>query len=205
VLSEEEERRLFSALRPDFHPMVRFALVTGARLESVIGLTWRQVDADAGTIVFRLKSKKPGGELHYLPITRAVAAILSRERGHDPVSFYLCLRSEPVRPTDQDISAEGWALPFTHDGWRKEWRRALAQAKIQDFRYQDLRHSAGTRALRAHRNLKAVQHMLEHNDIKTTLRYTRSDVEDVRAAMEAVEKSQSRHTIGEGGGEKRKE
>jgi len=39
--------------------------------------------------------------------------------------------------------------------------------------------------------------MLGHNDIKTTLRYTRSDVEDVRAAMEAVEKSQSRHTIGE--------
>lgn len=41
--------------------------------------------------------------------------------------------------------------------------------------------------------------MLGHNDTKTTLRYTRSDVEDVRAAMEAVEKSQSRHTIGEQG------
>ena len=70
------------------------------------------------------------------------------------------------------------------------------EAKLQDFRFHDLRHSAGTRALRAHRNLKAVQHMLGHNDIKTTLPYTRSDVEDVRAAMEAVEKSQSRHTAG---------
>jgi hypothetical protein len=28
--------------------------------------------------------------------------------------------------------------------------------------------------------------MLGHNDIKTSLRYTRSDVADVRAAMEAV-------------------
>jgi ribosomal protein S5 len=54
-----------------------------------------------------------------------------------------------------------------------------------------------TRALRAYRTLKAVQRMLGHNDIKTTLRYTRSDVEDVRAAMEAVEKSQSRHRVGE--------
>jgi hypothetical protein len=36
--------------------------------------------------------------------------------------------------------------------------------------------------------------MLGHNDLQTTSRYTRSDVEDVRVAMEVVEKSQSRHT-----------
>ena len=85
VLSEEEEEhRLFWVLRPDFHPMARFAVVTGARLGNVIGLTWRQIDWDAGTIVFRVKSKKPGGELRYLPITRAVTAILLGERGHHP-------------------------------------------------------------------------------------------------------------------------
>ena len=203
VLSEEEERRLFRALRPDFHPMVRFALVTGARLGNVVGLTWQQVDSDAGTIVFRVKSKKPGGELHYLPITRAVSAILSRERGHHPVRVftYVCARNR-YDPRTKTLQRRGERYPFTHDGWRKEWSRALAEAKIQDFRYHDLRHSAGTRALRAHRNLKAVQHMLGHNDIKTTLRYTRSDVEDVRAAMEAVEKSQSRHTGAERRGKK---
>jgi len=198
VLSEEEERRLFGALRPDFHPMVHFALVTGARLGNVIGLTWRQVDWDAGTIVFRIKSRKPGGELHYLPLTRAVAAILSREVGRHPMSVftYVCARNR-YDPRTKTIQRKGERYPFTQDGWRKQWSRALAEAKIQDFRYHDLRHSAGTRALRAYRNLKAVQRMLGHNDIKTTLRYTRSDVEDVRAAMEAVEKSQSRHTVGE--------
>jgi integrase len=112
VVSEEEERRLFSALRPDFRPMVRFALVTGARLESVIGLTWRQVDSDAGTIVFRLKSKKPGGELHYLPITRAVAAILSRERGHDPVRVftYVCARNR-YDPRTKTFQRKGERYP----------------------------------------------------------------------------------------------
>jgi integrase len=195
VLSEEEERRLFEALRPDFHPMVRFALVTGARSSNVIGLAWRQIDWDAGTIVFRVKSKKPGGELHYLPITRTVAAILSSERGHHPenVFTYVCARNRRD-PRTKTLQRRGDCYPFTHDGWRKEWKRALAEANIQDFRYHDLRHSAGTRALRAHRNLKAVQHMLGHNHIQTTLRYTRSDVEDVRAAMEAVEKAQPRHT-----------
>jgi hypothetical protein len=28
--------------------------------------------------------QKPGGELHYLPITPAISAILSRERGRHP-------------------------------------------------------------------------------------------------------------------------
>jgi hypothetical protein len=35
--------------------------------------------------------------------------------------------------------------------------------------------------------------LLGHNDIKPALRYTRSDDEDGRAAMEALEKSQSQH------------
>ena len=80
--------------------------------------------------------------------------------------------------------------------------RAPREADIRDFRFDDLRHSAGTRTLLAHRNLKTVQRMLGHKDIKTTLRYTRSDVEDVRAAMEAVEKAQSRHTVGRAGEKK---
>ena len=41
--------------------------------------------------------------------------------------------------------------------------------------------------MRAVGNLKTVQRMLGHKDIATTLRYTRSDTDDVRAAMEAVE------------------
>jgi integrase len=52
-----------------------------------------------------------------------------------------------------------------------------------------LRHTAATRAQRAVGNLKTVQRMLGHKDIKTTLRHVRSDVADVRAAMEAVEEA----------------
>jgi integrase len=59
-------------------------------------------------------------------------------------------------------------------------RRRWIEAGITDFRFHDLRHTAGTRALHAHRNLKTVQRMLAHKNIATTLRYTRSDVEDVR-------------------------
>lgn len=206
VLSAEEEDRLFSALRPDYHAMVRFALVTGVRLGNVIGLTWRQVDWDARVIVFRVKSHKPGGELHYVPITGAVAAILSLERGNNRewVFTYVCAANKHD-PHHGIAQKKGARYPFTRSGWRRPWAAALKTAEIEDFRFHDLRHTAGTRALHAHRNLKTVQRMLGHKNIATTLRYTRSDVDDVRAAMEAVE-TQSRHKIvGDGDIAKRKQ
>lgn len=195
VLSDEEEGRLFAALRPDYRAMVRFALITGLRLGNIIDLGWRQVDWDALTIVFRVKSRKPGGDLHYVPITPAVAAILSLERGRhvERVFTYVSDRNRHDPRTGQ-MQRKGVRYPFTHDGWRKAWKAALEAAGIADFRFHDLRHTAGTRALLAHRNLKTVQRMLGHKNIATTLRYTRSDVEDVRAAMEAVERSKPQKT-----------
>ena len=43
-LSAEEGARLFAALKPDYHPVVRFALKSGCRLSESVGLTWGQVD-----------------------------------------------------------------------------------------------------------------------------------------------------------------
>jgi integrase len=196
---DDEEKRLWAQLRADFHAMVQFALISGVRLSNVIELTWRQVDWDASTIVFRIKSKKPGGELHYLPITPALALILSGERGRHPVRVftYVCQRNRRD-PRTGPLQQKGERYPFTHDGWRKEWKRALAAAGIEDFRFHDLRHTAATRTLRAHGNLKTVMRMLGHKNIATTSRYARSDVEDVRAAMEATERAnrhQTRHQL----------
>jgi integrase len=187
VLSFDEEARLFAALRPDYHALVKFALLTGVRLDNVITLTWRRVDKRAGRIKFLVKSKKPGGDLHYVPITAAIAELLAGERGHnfERVFTYLCERNRHDRHSGV-MQNKGERYPFTTDGWRKEWYRALDLAGIADFRFHDLRHTAATRALRAVGNLKTVQRMLGHKDISTTLRYTRSDTEDVRAAMEAV-------------------
>jgi integrase len=163
VLSAEEEDRLFAALRPDYHAMFRFALVTGLRLGNVVALTWAQIDWDARSICSGSNRRSRGGELHYVPITPAVAAILSLGARPAPgARLYLCLRPQPPRsPPRLDYSAKAIRYPFTHDGWRKAWKAALEAAGIADFRFHDLRHTAGTRALHAHRNLKTVQRMLD--------------------------------------------
>ena len=99
------------------------------------------------------------------------------------------------------MQEKGARYPFTHDGWRRAWDEARRAAGLPALRFHDLRHTAATRALYVHRNLKTVQRMLGHADIATTQRYTASDVADVRAAMEAVA-SQFRHTPRLVGGKK---
>ncbi len=187
ILSTDQEEALFAALRPDFWPLVDFALSTGVRLENAVGLEWSQIDWAARTITFRTKSKKPGGALHILPMTEDVAALVGPLRGHHEtrVFTYVCARNRHD-PHSGLIQNKGERYGFTHDGWRRSWMRACAAIGLPQLRFHDLRHTAATRALYVHRNIKTVQRMLGHADISTTLRYTASDVTDVRAAMDSV-------------------
>lgn len=195
ILSVTEEERLFAALRPDHRAMFRFALLSGARLGNIIGLRWDQIDWDARTITWRVKSKRPGGKLHVLPITPAIAAVLSLERGKHPIFVFTYLAQQPgydhrgrrVRQVDA-------RYPFTTSGWRRTWKAALKKAEIADFRFHDFRHTAATRKLRATGKLTGVQKMLGHTDIATTLRYARTALDDVREMMESEETAQPRHS-----------
>jgi len=181
-LSGAEEAALFAALRPDFRPMVRFALWTGIRLSNVIKLTWRQVDFDADEIRLRVKSKKPGGDWFAVPLTPMVAALVQGEMGRDPlyVFTYECARSRQGR-------RKGLRYPFTQTGWRRPWKAALKAAGVTDFRFHDTRHTAATRTRREGGDLKVIQKMLGHKRIETTARYAHVGLDDVRAAMERAQ------------------
>lgn len=181
-LGTDEERRLFKHLRSDFHPLVRFCLATGIRLMNAITLTWPQVDFENAVIRLKVKSRKPGGDVHTVPMTPGIRVLLSRERDHHRmvVFTYQCAKSRGQR-------RKGERYPFTKTGWRRAWRAALKSAGIDDFRFHDTRHTAGTRTMRASKNLKVVQAMLGHKNITTTARYAHVNDDDVRDAMLAVE------------------
>jgi integrase len=64
--------------------------VTALRLNNVLKLKWEQVDWAGERLAFRTKSKKPGGEFHYLPMTSRMKAMLKRRPGTSPrVRVYL--------------------------------------------------------------------------------------------------------------------
>jgi integrase len=198
VTREGEEERLFRAMRPDYHPFVRFALISGLRFDNILTLTWDQIKWKEGYIEVRLKSEDPEGELFYLPITNAMLAILSAELGRHPIFVFTFL----CRKADRRYGyRKGERYPFTKGGFWKVWdetRRAaglwFGKKSPKNLRFHDLRHTAATRVGKTS-NLKTVQKFLGHKKIATTARYAATDVEDVREALEKVDAAQPRHKL----------
>ncbi len=58
---------------------------------------------------------------------------------------------------------EGQVYPITYHGFSTHVRRGLDKAGVADFRIHDLRHTSATRTLRATKNLKIVQKLLNHS------------------------------------------
>ena len=189
-MSRSQEEALFEALRPDFHPMVRFALASGLRVRNVLFLRWSQVDWDKQTITVRVKSKKPGKRELVLPITSAIAAILTSEKGrHEEFVFtYLCAKGMRDR-WDNRYYGKGVRRPFSKNGWRHAFQEARDAAGMPNLRFHDLRHTFANRVLpRVGGNLKTLQRALGHADVSSTMRYIKSDLDDMRTAMEEATK-----------------
>ena len=80
-LRAEEEAALFAALRPDYHPIVRFALFTGCRLAECVGLRWQDVDWGGRR---DLESDGKGGKLASIPLPPSVREFLWPLQGEHP-------------------------------------------------------------------------------------------------------------------------
>ncbi len=148
VLGREEIRRLLAACPPCGLPLVITALYTGMRISELLGLTWQDVDLDAGVIHVRAQlsrahrgvptrrvAPKTRAAVREIPLTPQLATVLS---GHRAASPGAC--------------AGGWVFPsqagtaFGHrNAQRRVLKRAATRAGLEDggwppLRYHDLRH-----------------------------------------------------------------
>lgn len=187
-LYHDEEARLFEHLRPDMHDFARFALLAGWRLREVRLLKWVDVNLGQGIA----KTKVKGGNIVKRPLTDELITIIANQPKVGPFIFtYVCQKSRKAF-TDRNgrlnpARQQGERYPFTQWGWRKPWDKALKAAEIDDFVFHDLRHTRGTRILRATGNLIAAKEALKHRSLKTTQRYAHASDEDVRRALDASE------------------
>jgi integrase len=168
-LEPDEEVRLMDACRASRSPhlagIVTVAMETGMRRGELLGLTWDRVDFSRNVI--RLEVTK-SGKRREVPMRQAVYNVLA-------------------------------GLPGEREGrvWRQRKIRtafdsAVVAAKLDDFRFHDLRHHFASWFVMRGGSLQALKELLGHADLKMTLRYAHLAPEHLRSEMAKTERAADR-------------
>lgn len=173
-VTAEQARKLIDCAAPYLQEPIRFSLMTGVRLENCITLDWSQVRMQDRIIVFRTKSRKPGGKRHVVEMSEALLVMLANMGPKEHGRVFL-RRGRPIK------------------SWRGAWEGARKRAGLTHVRWHDLRHSFASWLVQDGVPIPVVRQLLGHQDIKTTLRYAHWAPEAKRQAVE-VAASRLSHT-----------
>lgn len=156
-LSEDERKSLLSACRASqdarLYPLVLLALSTGARQGELLGLRWRDIDLARQIAV--LENTK-NGERRALPLhgeALEVLTELSRLRRIDTDLVFVGRRGRASYP-------------------RQAWETAVSEARLDDFRFHDLRHSAASYLAMSGATVAEIAEVLGHKTLAMVKRYS---------------------------------
>jgi integrase len=140
--------KVFAAM-PDTKTKARVLVMalTGLPHSTLMRLTEDSVDWDRKTLMVPRRRKGKGTKTRVLPLT-----------------------PEAVKAFRMLHSYDGWGA-FSRDSLRRSLHRACKAAGVPLMRGYDLRHSFGTAAYLASGDIRAVQGLLDHSDVRTTERY----------------------------------
>lgn len=167
-----EADRLINAAPDHLKPIIQMALYTGLRRNNILNLTWEQIDFEENTITMKVKDATvDGGKIHTIPVVPQLKQILLNIKKTQEVFKHRHVFLYKQRPIS-DI--------------KKSWQNTVKKAGLKDFHFHDLRHTTATWLLKKTGNLKLVQQILGHANIKTTTKYAHIEVEEKREALESL-------------------
>lgn len=129
-------------------PAVLLSLNTGLRRGELTALEWADVNLQGKILTVRAAAAKSGKSRH-IPLNAEAVDALTKWK--------------------EQAGSDGQPFPFKDA--KKAWAALLTEAKIEDFRWHDLRHDFASKLVMAGVNLNAVRELLGHADLKMTLRY----------------------------------
>ena len=134
---------------------------------AILGVTWADVSLRERTLTLR---ETKNNELRVVPINDTLLAEL---------------RAVP-RPLDLQARVfYGW----TRQALTMAFRRATKRAGIADFRFHDLRHDFASQLVMRGANLRTVQMLLGHKDLRMTTRYAHLSQEHLQEAVKLLEEA----------------
>jgi integrase len=188
-LSQEDASRLLDAARSTRdEALITLALRTGMRQGELAALRWEDLDLDG---------PRPSVRVCRSADTRTKTVVTPTKTGEErtlgigPRTVDV-LKAHRARQLEERMAAAswedpGWVFPNTRgkvrrrDSVMRSLRGFLREAELPaDVRFHDLRHTAGTHALRQGRPIHEVSKMLGHADPAMTLRRYAHVLDDMR-------------------------
>jgi integrase len=168
ILSEEEETRLLAHCSDYLKSIVVTALNTGMRRGEVFNLRWKNVDLRKRMI--KVEQTKSGSS-RMIPINRCLFAELVKAKRGNRASEYIFPNPES-------------GLPYTQV--RRSFKNACQKAGVKELRFHDLRHTFATRLIESGADLITVRDLLGHFSVRVTQRYTHSNQDRKKEALELL-------------------
>lgn len=148
-------------------PMVLLSMNTGLRRGEMFQLTWPCVDlANASLKVVGKTSKRL--KTRYIPLNAEAIGALRGWKAQQESADGLVFRGRDGKPFSTTKTA---------------WLAVVKKARIESFRWHDLRHHFATRLVMAGVDLNTVRELLGHSEIAMTLRYAHLAPEHKAAAV----------------------
>lgn len=172
-LSQKEEKRLLIASTERLRAIIVFALNTGMRQGEILRLKWPYVDFSRKTVAV-MESKN--GEKRTIPLNQKAVEVLK--------ALYKLVKDENgfVFTTSADTK-------ILRRNLLRDFYKARKKAKLEDFRFHDLRHTFATRLVQSRIDLYTVSKLLGHKDIRMTQRYAHHSLESLRVGVDVLDKS----------------
>jgi integrase len=158
-LTDEEREALLEACAASdwkaLHTLVLLAISTGARRGELVNLKWTDVDLKAARATVQ---DTKNGDSRVLPLVgKALEAVRA-------LKLQNSARNDYVFP-----QPSGFPGPYVYfDGY---WQKALTGAKLEDFRFHDLRHTTASYLASQGASLLEIADTLGHRTLNMVKRY----------------------------------
>lgn len=165
-LNENEANKLLQCCSEHIKPIVIMALNTGMRRGEILNLKWSDIDMDSRTITLR---RTKNNEIRMIPINKELHNVLV-SLGQQTDGNYVFPNSDGKPYGDIKTGFKG----------------ALRRAGIKNFRFHDLRHTFASRLVMAGVDIRTVQELMGHKDIRMTMRYSHLSDRNLREAVDKL-------------------
>ncbi|MVM40412.1 tyrosine-type recombinase/integrase [Spirosoma sp. HMF3257] len=185
VLAVSQMEKLFAQLENLKHKtMIYLAYSAGLRVSEVVNLNVKDIHSER--MIINIKGAK-GKKDRVVALSQGILDLLR--------NYYVV-----YKPKNWLFEGQYADEPYSTRSLQQIFHRAKNSANIlQDVTFHSLRHSYATHLHEAGTDIKLIQELLGHNDLKTTLRYThvsKRTLENIKSPFDALSLKKDSNTMG---------